>query len=181
MELNIFTRKTGKDAMKPYDIDLELFWRIYLRLLFTINQKINQREEDVMAYILSRPVTEPKELEGRHIPVKKPGEHGVASRCICGKLVENHRHNDHISVEEYERIYATSTEYVPIDYFTAPHANLMRAELNLPPSEITRLKITLFSKGILDSDSKPVPALANLQQYVLSNKEVTFVFPMRIV
>lgn len=177
MELNIFTRKTGKAASELYPIDLEQFWRVYLRLLFTIGQKINQREEDVMVYILSRPQVEPVELEGRHVPILKPG----SQKCICGKSVENHRHNDHITESEREEIFLNSKEYVPINYFTAPHANIMRAELRLQPSEITRLKITLLSKRIIDEDNHPVPALTNLQKYVLANKEVTFVFPMRVV
>lgn len=181
MELNIFTRKTGKEALDLYPIDIDLFWRIYFRLLLAIGQKINQREEDIMAYILSRPQEEPEELEGRHVAIPKSGKPGEQKRCICGKTVENYRHNDHITPEERDEIYLNAKSYVPIDYFTAPHANIMRAELNLQPSEITRLKITLFSKRIIDESNRPVPALVNLQKYITSKGQATFVFPMKIV
>lgn len=179
MELNIFTRKVGEDALNLYPVDMDLFWRIYFRLLLAIGQKINQREEDIMAYILSRPQEEPEELQGRHVPIVKPGKN--SDRCLCGKTVDNYRHNDHITPEERDQIYLNASSYVPIDYFTAPHANIMRAELNLQPSEITRLKITLYSKKIIDEQNRPVPALVNLQKYIASKGEATFVFPMKIV
>lgn len=56
MELNIFTRKAGSKASEDiYRISFEDYWRVYFRLLATIGQTVNQREEDVLAYILSRP------------------------------------------------------------------------------------------------------------------------------
>lgn len=55
MELNILTGKTGQSAREPYKLEVEDFWRVYFRLLATIGQHINSREEDVLAYILSRP------------------------------------------------------------------------------------------------------------------------------
>ena len=54
MELNIFNSKTGSEAKAPQTVDEDSFWRFYLRLLALLNQKINQREEDILAWILSR-------------------------------------------------------------------------------------------------------------------------------
>lgn len=134
MELNILTRQTGSEAKQPYDISLMDFWRVYMRLLLTIGQKINQREEDVIAYILSMPQTE----------IDEDGNE------------------------------------VNIDYFSAPHSGKMMEALRLARSEVTRLKISLLSKQIIDDKNRPVPALANLQKYVLQNKNVTFIFPFNI-
>ena len=62
MELNIFTRKAGPKASEDvYKIAFEDYWRVYFRLLATIGQTVNQREEDVLAYILSRPQHENNE------------------------------------------------------------------------------------------------------------------------
>jgi len=53
MELNILTNGTGAKAKTAYELTNENFWRMYLRLLYTINQHITVREEDILSYILS--------------------------------------------------------------------------------------------------------------------------------
>jgi hypothetical protein len=54
MELNIFNSKIGEEAKVPQTVDEESFWRFYFKLLALLNQTINQREEDILAWILSR-------------------------------------------------------------------------------------------------------------------------------
>lgn len=182
MELNMFTRKAGYNASEElYEIGIEDYWKVYFRLLATIGQTINQREEDIMAYILSRPKQEPKNLEGRHvvIPAERFVEEGVARvRCMCGRM---DTHESHVDEAELRDIYSNATEYVDIDYFTAPHANLMRVKLNLARSEVTRLKNGLKLKKIITDTNQPVPALENLRQHTMNFKAVSFVLPMKIV
>jgi hypothetical protein len=54
MKLNIFNSKIGDEADEPQIVDEDSFWRFYFRLLALLNQTINQREEDILAWILSR-------------------------------------------------------------------------------------------------------------------------------
>jgi hypothetical protein len=53
IKLNPLTAKTGEDAYVPSEVTISQFWRMYLRLIFLLGQKVNQREEDVLVYIFS--------------------------------------------------------------------------------------------------------------------------------
>lgn len=176
MELNILTRRTGKTALNEYEIAFSDYWRIYLRLLATIGQVINQREEDIMSYILSRPQEEPAELKGRHIPIISPGLDD--KKCLCGKPVGS---SIHVTEQELFGIYRDSKEAVPVNYFLAPHANLMRHQLNLARSEVTRLKTSLKAKRIIDDNDLPVAALLRLREQSIKSIHMQYIFPLKIV
>lgn len=125
MELNIITRQIGDKAREVHPMILEDFWKLYLRLLYTIGSHVNQREEEVLAYVLARPLG--------------------------------------------------------IDHFTKPYNNKMREALGLARSEVTRLKQSLQRKHFIGNDNLPVPALANLQKYILHDNKITFVFPLQVI
>ena len=133
MQLNILTRTQGADAAKPYPIALDDFWRLYFRMLNTIGITINQREEDVLSYILSR-----VDSSGNIIPLGT-------------------------------------------DYFTGDASRQMREDLKLARSEVTRLKQALRAKRIInDHDNQPVAAFVNIHKYLMHNKELFFIFPLKI-
>lgn len=125
MELNILTNGTGQKARNSYELTNEHFWRMYLRLLYTINQHITVREEDILSYILS---TDPT-----------------------------------------------------VNHFNVPHSKNLKEELSLAASELTRLKTSLKAKRLLDDNYIPVKPLLVLQNYIKKNKQVTFVFPLKII
>lgn len=184
MELNIFTRKAGPKASEDkYNISFNDYWKVYFRLLATIGQNVNQREEDVLAYILSRPQVELAGLKGRHVsvPDKINGVvEGNPTRCeFCGYALNNTTH--HIEEAEWKDITSHIKSTEPVDYFSAPYANYMRKELNLARSEITRLKQSLKAKRLIDDNNQPVQALQSLRQHTLKYKSISFVFPMEVV
>lgn len=69
-----------------------------------------------------------------------------------------------------------------VDYFTGEGGKQMKKDLKLAASEVTRFKQALRAKRLInDHDNQPVQEFMNLYKFVTTNREVTFLFPLKII
>lgn len=68
-----------------------------------------------------------------------------------------------------------------IDYFSSPNSKHLKQTVKISNSEVTRLKQSLKSKGLIEKDTNvPTRSLVNLQKFIKTKGKVEFTFPLTI-